>query len=301
MARLPFFTPSSWSVAASLSFTLGALGCDNPIDTSPNVLPEPLVMEAGESMSGATGGETQPDQCASCVEVGSWYRFDLLQLEALDGGIHPVIGVLNSLWRADISSHVLNVLFEVREIDGDQIKMGAMNAAWLSEAEDDYCVLPSTAIEFVFTRSECQISNPAPAGINIYAGSQEIPKNCSPDGGDARHAIPVRKVSLSGSFDSECQTIGDGVVQGAAIKRSALEQTCSCLNTLDNCGGPDANFMGDMNGECAGCNVNYTSLARPLNLFKPLEWNCEIDGEQAVCIEATFSATRLNFTPPVCP
>ena len=294
----------------SLLALLLCSACENEVDTTPNVLPMP-VMEAGSvagtgdmgnEEGGAETGGSEESGCASCVEVGTWYRFDLLKLNSLDGGSHPVVGVLNSLWRSEVDDHIINVLFEVREVEGDRIIMGAMNAAWLSEAEDDYCVLPSTAIEFNFAREGCDISNQDPAGINIYAGSQEIPKNCSPDGGDAKHAIPVRSVLLGGSFDTECQRIDEGLVRSAAIKRSSLEQTCTCLNTLEACVGLDDAYPGDDRfGECAGCNTNYSSLARQLTTFQALNWDCEVDGEEAVCIEASFSAQRLDFTPPVCP
>ena len=38
-----------------------------------------------------------------------------------------------------------------------------------------------------------------------------------------------------------------------------------------------------------------------LNTIQQLEWLCEVDGEQAVCLEGSFSAQQLDFTPPRCP
>ena len=223
-----------------LCFAVGivAVACEmeNAIDDSPNILPTAAEQMAGTDIveGGAEAGESgsgasNESQCAECAQIGTWYRFNTLGLDAIDGKPHPVIAVLNSLWSADVGSHSLNVLFEIRAVEGEQITMGAMNAAWVSEAENDYCVMPETAIEFIFTQSECSMSNSVPAGINIYAGSQEIPKNCSPQG-EAINAIPVRDVLLSAEFTSDCGSIVNGTVRSAAIKRSALEGTCSCLS-----------------------------------------------------------------------
>lgn len=268
--------------------------CENPIDTTPNVFPDPI-----EIVDMETTPQT-PEACSDCLTEGAWYRFDLLKLVTLDGEPHPVIGILNGMWGTDVERHVLNVLFEVRSVTATQVVMGAMNAAWVSEDDDGYCLMPETAIEFIFNRNGCAIENSTTAGINIYAGSLAIPKNCSFEGG-AINAIPVREVILGGTFTDECNAISGGNVISAAIKKRALEETCSCLSpSLDGCLGIDPSFEGNNFGECGGCNRTYNSLARQLTTIRPLDWNCEVDGEQAVCIEAEFSAERLNFTPATC-
>ena len=279
--------------------------CENELDQSKNILPTPQTeqdaMTTGmDAMVNNTADMMVGGACATCPEIGSWYRFTKLQLDSIDRGPHPVISILNSLWSADVDSHALNILFEIKAVEGDQITVGAMNAAWLSEAENDYCILPETAIEFIFTQNNCTISNQQSAGINIYAGSQEIPKNCSPTG-EALNAIPVRDVLLATEFTSDCGQLVNGVVQSAAIKKVALEETCSCLSpVIASCEGIDSNFEGNNFGECAGCNTRYSSLSRRLNSIQQLNWECEVDGEQAVCIGASFEANRLDFTPPVC-
>ena len=270
--------------------------CENEIDTTPNVFP--VAVEPGDI--DMMRGDSGLDLCDDCLMIGSWYRFDLLQLDSLDGGPHPVVAILNNLWKVDVDKHVLNVLFEVRAIDGDLVTVGAMNAAWVSDDEDGYCTLPDNSIEFVFKRNGCSFTNEIPAGINIYAGSVEIPKNCSP-GGEAVNAIPARNVILAAEFTPDCSSIINGSVVSAAIKKGALEETCSCLNgNIEGCVGPDPNFEGNNFGECQRCNTNYQSLSRQLNTIQQLSWQCEVDGEQAVCLEGSFSAQQLDFTPPVC-
>jgi hypothetical protein len=281
----------------TLLICLITLACENEIDTTPNVFP-PAVEQTEVDMDLTP---QEPGACDDCLTVGSWYRFDLLALGSLDRGPHPVIAILNNLWEVDVNNHVLNVLFEVRAIEGDLVTIGAMNAAWVNEEEDGYCVLPDTQIEFIFKRDGCSIINEVTAGINIYAGSTSIPKNCSPDG-EAVNAIPVRDVTLAADFTQDCSSIINGSVVSAAIKKSALEETCSCLNgNLEGCVGPDPDFPGNNFGECQSCNSNYQSLSRQLNTIQQLEWLCEVNGEQAVCLEGSFSAQQLDFTPPVCP
>ena len=162
-------------------------GCNqNQIDTTPNILPrsqggqanqnEGGIMEEGGSMGGNQGEEN----CESCIQVGHFYRFTELALTSLDQNpMHPVIGTLNSLWAGDIENHQLNILFEIKEVAADQIRVSALNAAWNGQGDDDYCLLNDTAIEFNFTRSGCGFENSEKAGINIYAGSTEYPKNCA--------------------------------------------------------------------------------------------------------------------------
>ena len=308
---LPFIALNHFfSYLLCFTFVILTSACEmeNEIDDSPNILPTATVQTAGTDIvegggeAGASeSGTSNSSQCGDCAQVGTWYRFNSLGLDTIDGNPHPVIAVLNSLWSADVSSHSLNVLFEIRAVEGEQITMGAMNAAWVSEAENDYCVMPETAIEFIFTQSECSMSNSVPAGINIYAGSQEIPKNCSPQG-EAVNAIPVRDVLLAAEFTPDCGSIVNGTVVSAAIKRSALEGTCSCLSpVLGSCEGIDPSFEGNNFGECGGCNQRYSSLSRQLNSIQELTWECEVDGEQSACIEANFEASRLDFTPPQCP
>lgn len=280
--------------AIALLMSLICSACENEIDTTPNVFP--IATEPSE----ADMEVVPPGACDECLVVDSWYRFDLLALDSLDGGPHPVITILNNLWEVDVDKHILNVLFQIRAIDGEFVTVAAMNAAWVSAEENDFCALPETAIEFVFKRDECSIINENPEGLNIYSGSASIPKNCSPDG-EAVNAIPARDVILSAEFTADCSSIINGSVVSAAIKKSALEETCSCLNgNLDGCVGPDPNYEGNRFGECQKCNSNYQSLSRQLNTIQQLEWLCEVDGEQAVCLEGSFSAQRLDFTPPGC-
>jgi hypothetical protein len=304
----------------TLSFTL--LGCENPIDETPNVLPstpsnggdltgEGGALSAGETPStGATsamcdgGAESEVGcgPCQDCPQQGTWYRFTDLDVISLDDNeTHLAIRILNNLWAGDIDRHQLNILFEILETDGDQVRVRALNAAWISAEQDDYCVLPNTGIEFNFVKQGCAFTNPTPSGINIYAGSQNIPKNCAL-GIEVPHTIPVREVTLNGSFSEDCGAILNGHVPAASIPRSGLSQVCSCLYpNIEGCLGPDPAYPGKDDGSCAGCAEPYNSLDQQLNMLGPLDFNCTADGGEATCLVGSFTAERLDFTPPVCP
>lgn len=297
----------------SLWCSLCLVACEGKVDRSPNVLPSGAagsslggsgggagVDSAGVMMGGAgvmSGGAT-PLACATCPVVGAWYRFTKLEIASLDSNPdHSAIGLLNSLWSADISKDQLNVMFEVKEVSGSQITIRALNAARYNTPDTGYCLLPDTAIEFTFNRDGCDFINPEPSGINIYAGSVDIPKNCSPMLA-APNTIPVRGVTLTGTFSDDCGQIISGRVPSASIPQTGLAQTCTCLSPIvENCQGLDPSFESE---QCAGCNDPYTSLRQQLSIFGDLSYGCEANGEAAVCLEALFEAERLDFTPSDC-
>ena len=321
----PPLTPSLHliiNIGLSLTLCFAPLGCENTIDETPNVLPistssdggasgEGGALIAGETPStGATsaacegGAESEADcgPCQECPQQGTWYRFTDLDVISLDDNdMHLAIRILNNLWAGDIERHQLNILFEIIETDGDEVRVRALNAAWISAAQDDYCVLPDTGIEFNFVKQGCAFTNPTPSGINIYAGSKTIPKNCAPEI-EVPHTIPVREVTLNGSFSEDCGSIINGRVPAASIPRMGLSQVCSCLYpNIEGCLGPDANYPGKDDGSCAGCADPYNSLDQQLNMLGPLDFNCTADGGEATCLVGSFTAERLDFTPPVCP
>ena len=315
-SSLSYFSPNHVLYLTLIGWLILGVGCtENKIDTSPNILPSPQnepnqggSMGLGGGMGGDSGGSQGGMQgeapCQSCIQEGSFYRFTELSLTSLDGNnAHPVIGTLNSLWAGDIENHQLNILFEIKEVSEDSLRVAALNAAWNGEGDDDYCLLTNTAIEFNFTRSECGFINEDPAGINIYAGSQEYPKNCSVTD-EFPNTIPVRDVILEGAFNESCDEIISGVVPSAFIAKEALDQTCTCLigpaSPLDACKGPDSSYMGDADGNCGGCNDSYRSLNSLLSAFGELNYSCSDEGNPAVCIDAQYKAVLLNFTPEVC-
>ena len=292
----------------------GLSGCEPySLGEGPNRFPPPpdaapLPCEGDACPDG--GSENGCD----CLQVGDWYRFDNLTLNSLDGNpSHPARGILNNLWAVDIRTLQLNVLFEITDIsDGGttrEVTIRAMNAAYNGDTIESICLLPSTEISFTLAVDGCGFSPISSGGINIYAGSQEIPKNCGPDV-VVPHTIPVRNVALEGIFEAGCGRILEGKVPGASLGQLEIGGICTCLasspEALERCEGPASGYQ-DPAGLCNGCGERYSNLGEQLETLnggRPLALGCEVDEgdgpRPAICLDASFSAERLNFSPMNC-
>jgi hypothetical protein len=128
-------------VFAATSF--GTVGCENPVDVTPNAFD--ATREAGAAdvaggavdAAGATGGSPgeagTPGPCG-CLAVGQIYRFDSLVLTALDGGPHPAVPQLNTRWAKDMAAAELDVFFVVTAVEGDAVSRSARSTAPRSPA-----------------------------------------------------------------------------------------------------------------------------------------------------------------------
>ena len=309
------------AITLSLCSIVAASGCWNEPDNSYNVLPytdagcEPCegssagngaTGDGDATSSGATGadagGEPGLTGPCSCLAVGDWYRFDSLGLTSLDGEVHPVIATLNPLWETDMGLNELNILFELTEVAQDSLTVRAVNGARVGE-EGDICVLEETGVTFRFPRNGCTLEGSDESAINVYAGDEEHPKNCTtvlP----VPHAIPVEKVILEAQVSDSCDAITDGNVLSGVIGEAELLSTCTCLllggDLSDACGALDPTYEGE-DGLCKGCNDTYINLEELLMSFGALEYKCETGGGgKAVCVDGYFSAYRLSASPPSC-
>ncbi|TNF36869.1 MAG: hypothetical protein EP329_04530 [Deltaproteobacteria bacterium] len=281
-----------------LSLALLALGaCSNPVDDSENKLPylserDTAVADDVDATDGGCG----------CLAVGQWYRFDALVLTSLDGGEHNVIETLNGLWAADISHNELNIMLEVTAVSDSEVTFrGAVGAR--VDGTEDVCVIDASSQTFVFPRSGCSLGPSAPASINVYAGTETYPKNCSTTL-PVKHAIPVDGAVLEGRLDDACEGIHDGDVPAGVLGQADLGQICTCLllpnDPAEKCGALDASYGPD--GACPGCNDSYQSLSNLLTAFGEVSWSCQTTtGNPATCLTATFSAARLADAPASCP
>ena len=269
-------------------------------DASGNTTPVPPVTDAGASADDATGGElTGP---CSCLTVGDWYRFDTLGLTSLDGAVHPVISTLNPLWVADMDAFELNILFEVTAVTQSTLTVRAINGARVGE-EGDLCILEDTGVTFNFPREGCTLKGSDESAINVYAGDETHPKNCTtvlP----VPHAIPVQQVILEAELSDSCDAINNGNVISGVIGEADLLGTCTCLlfggDFSDACGELEADYVSDK-GLCAGCNDTYVNLEELLNGFGPLDYLCTtLEEGPGVCLDGFFSAKRWDGTPPSC-
>lgn len=248
----------------------------------------------GANDAGGAGGD------CGCVTVGSWYRFDALKVTALDGGPHNAIGVLNSLWKGDIERHELNFFVRIEAVSDDGVVLKVVNGARLDGKTGEACALPYTETQVAVARAGCTLTDSTPTDLHIYAGTVSNKKSCAPAHA-APHTIAVREVVMRAALSADCSRIVAGKVVAGALPKGALEQTCICVNPgqgAEVCGKPDPGFVGK---SCDGCNDKFQNLMSLLQNFQAPSWACAVDGEPAVCIEAEFSATRLDAGPPSCP
>ena len=260
------------------------------------VTPTPdTTAPTGDTASGTDGP-------CGCVTVGTWYRFDVLGLDKLDGEDHPVIATLNPLWAADIGKTELNILFEVTAASADALTVRAVNAA-RTGSDGEMCVLESTSVTFDFPRDGCDLTPSSESAINVYAGDEEHPKNCTtvlP----VPHAIPVEQVVLQATMSDDCSAIQNGTVVTGVIGEHALLSTCTCLvlgpALSEQCEALEPGYESE-DGLCVGCNANYMDLESLLNSFGALEYKCTtLDDGPGVCIDGHFSAVQMDAAPPSC-
>ncbi len=283
-------------IRAAILLALCLAGCENDVDNSENLLQHPdagvidaSLIDAGEGL---------------CPAVGTWYVFDTLVITEIAGDqMHGAIGSLNTIWADDISKKQLNILFEVTESTEGALRVRAMNAARLDDDLEDWCRVPATMVEIAFNRAGDMLSMTEEAGINIYAGSESIPKICAP-GVSPTHTIPVREALLEARLEGNCSRFAEGVATKAVLMGNDLRQVCSCLipnSTASQCGEIDPNYVGTFN--CPGCNNLHRNLHALLGGFTGGEPDYEVgdDGLERLPIKATFTAVRLDSAPPECP
>lgn len=284
-----------FAVLAALAL-LGA--CSNPVDTSENKLPYQSELDTAVADSDADASNAG----CGCLAVGQWFRFDALALTSLDGGDHNVIGVLNGFWATDIAANELNIMFEVTAVSDSEVAvLGTVGAR--VDGTEDICVIESSAQTFVFPREGCRLKPSAPASINVYAGTETYPKNCSTTL-PVKHAIPVDGAVLEGDLDDTCSAISNGKVPTGVLGQADLGKICTCLppfgQAADACGALDASY--DPAGACQGCSDKYRSLSELLTAFGEVSWSCTTRaGDPATCVTADFSAVRLPAAPSACP
>ncbi len=248
----------------------------------------------------STGADTgvAPIPC-DCLKEGDWYRFDKLKIESLDGALHNVMFALNPLWKQDVEGFELNFYFQVIKVSATEVTISVVNGARVDGSTDKTCLLPYTSAMLIHPRTGCTLEDSAESAMNVYAGTESNKKNCAPKNA-VPHAIEVRKAVMNATFANDCSKILTGKVVSGSLSQASLEQTCTCVNpgkAAEECGVLDPAFKGN---SCDGCNEKYQNLKTLLENFGELQWKCTVDGKPAVCLEASFSAVRIDKAPEIC-
>ncbi len=276
------------------------VGCENTIDETPNR----LVPDA----SAVVDAQAVVDGGGACPVVGDWYVFDSLVVEAIKGDpTHGSIPNLNTIWANDIRRKQLNVLFEILEADESHVRVRAMNAARRDDVMDDWCLVTETSTELVFERQGDRLTMTESGTVNIYAGSESIPKTCSP-AGDPPHTIPIHEALLETRMEPGCRRVTEGRTLNAVLYGENLRKICSCLAPdapAEQCGALEEGFEGF---GCDGCNAIHRNLHSILESFtQPNEAGERVlyevgeDGRERLKLDASFTAVRLAEKPADCP
>lgn len=290
---------SVFCVALALATSL--VGCENKVDTEPNVLPESAA-DSGATNDTAAAGDVAADACG-CLKPGMWYRFTKLKITEIDLGPHNVTLALNPLWSNDIKNYELNFYVEVLNVTPTEVQMRVVNGARKVNTVDETCLILPTAATLTHPRAGCELGESAPAAMNVYAGTPAHPKNCT-DKLPVHHAIPVRNAIMKSIVSDDCTQLHTGRVVDGSFSRNALEKTCTCLTAggkkAEDCGEPDPKFEDDEK-LCGGCNSNFTNLRTLLEGFGKLDYKCKSpSGGPAACLKAEFEAERIDTAPVAC-
>lgn len=256
-----------------------------------------------------------------CLKPGMTFRFNKLQIQSLDGDPDQmIIGTLNPLWKGDMDNKELNFYLEIKDVSTTEIQLRIVNGARIDKA-GNVCTLPATSNTVTMQRDGCKIKNAIATALNVYAGTPANPKNCT-TGLEVPHAIPLRNVYLSAEIAPACAGVVNGWVKESAISKNSLDNTCTCLTLggkpAEDCGTPDGNFAGYPSAEnatgvpptfctacCKGCNEKFTNLKELLEMFAGaggMQYKCKDEkGQPAVCLEAMFTAAKVDKVPADCP
>ncbi len=299
----PYPRPSAFTALILLVMMSLAVGCENEVDTSENLLPHTAGDTGGsDDVKDTTGGDTGGKIACSCLKKGMWYRFNKLKITEIDLGFHPVMITLNALWATDIKNYELNFYAEVLDVSDTQVTIRVVNGARKVGSKDETCVMMSTEATVTHPRSGCALQKSAKAAMNVYAGTPAHPKNCT-DKLPVHHAIPVRNAIMQVDVSSDCSELKAGKVLDGSFSADALQKTCTCLTTgatlAEKCGEPDPKYV-DKEG-CSGCNKNFSNLKTLLEGFGKLDYKCKSpSGGPAACLKAEFAAKRIDKAPPNC-
>ncbi|MCB9730197.1 MAG: hypothetical protein H6744_12890 [Deltaproteobacteria bacterium] len=290
---------------AGLAATLGCVwigACENDTNVPLNKLPTVADGSADSDVSADGGADSDVSATCECATVGDWYRFTELALDTIAGGENPLLPILNGIWAKDIANYDLNILFRVEAVSDSEVTLRAVSAARVGAlGTTGICVLPGTEFDVVHPRSGCALGDSARTGINVYAGTTALVKNCAPNI-TPEHAIPARDLVLKATVAGDCSHIVSGTVVSGVISESALDSVCSCIKaSAEECGPLDPSY--DAVPACKGCGSAFASLKTLLKNIGQIDtYEAKTSsGEPAVAVTGHFQAVRLDSSPPNCP
>ena len=276
-------------------------GCSNPIDDKVNY----LVADVPPPPAGA---------CSKCLKVGNWYRFSELGVKDIGGAGPALVSALNGAWKQDIGKKELNIFWRVESISADGVIVKAVSGARTGTGDSSgWCLLDKSTAEIKapFT-ADGQLGASAKTSMQVYAGSEPSPKNCAPT--LPVHAIPVTEIEITSNCSGTCDPASADTITGTikgGLAKAVIPSICTCVilddRYSDSCGVPDGVWK-DPDDKCNGCGppgaVNYINLGTLITSFnggQDINYDCKAaDGGPAACLDADFTAERIETAPEPC-
>jgi hypothetical protein len=265
-----------------------------------------------------TGECTTFCKCAVDAFKDSVFRFTWLEIDEPE----EFAGLLNPIWETDLRNNVLNVVFQVIDVQKKQGSAAAFDQFTLltgpgwrspplpvilppkSEEEspqtvvDHYCLLEGMTREITFKPyhgNQCIFKSTDDSLLNFHTGAIDNPLLCAPDL-DPPDSIPLRNLKVRFGFNEDCTGILDGYLEGCIAIEDA-NRICMCLKSGD-CPIipiPQGEFpQSDLATYCKDrCGEKWISFGASVGLFGLLPTCLTTDGKPGYRLQGFVQAESI--------
>ena len=233
---------------------------------------------------------------------------------------------LNTIWKADVTNNVLNVVFTVTNAvqeEGsafafDQLDI-TFGPAWRDPLKPDiipmedvtsYCLLDGleqNATMLPYHGYQCQMKSEGVFSLYFHSGPKNNPYVCAPKNVPMNN-IPVKNLAFRASFNRDCTELINGSLEGCLTLDDA-DRICMCpLKTgtcplvdketresypIDPAGNEDTEVLQTYCKEACGTKwISFGALVRAMKGIYP---NClTSDGIKGYRIQGFFDASEIS-------
>ena len=208
-----------------------------------------------------TGGDGEcSTSCQDCPDpeemIGRVFRMNRLEID------EPAAfaSLLNGIWKTDIDTQTLNVLFYVVDAEREDEELGAFSRlefvagpAWRSpkmplalhdeeggptaaEQVESYCLLDDLESDMDGEPSPgklCQLKSMEDTSLFFHSGPKDTPLVCAPANFPA-NSIPIKNLKTRLTFNEDCTEIHKSFLEGCITIPDA-DHICMCIGGTGNC------------------------------------------------------------------
>jgi len=198
------------------------------------------------------GGEC--DKYCSCADeemVGRVFRFTQLEIDEPD----KLAEMLNEIWSDDIDTNTLNVLFEITEVDRNEIgsfetivfhggpgwrspknplKLAPDEGQPSQSVVDSYCMLDGYQVDVDVERyhgQQCEYKTSALTTLFFHSGPGDWPLVCAPLI-DPQNSIPITNLKIRFGLNRDCTGMINGFIEGC-ITQDDANKICMWLGDYE--------------------------------------------------------------------